>query len=134
MPEDHDVRRYVAELTEMLRRRDPAAYRDFVRRWHDLHQRGAAEKLVAMDDASLRARIERMILDTATLADLHESARAYLAEHGDAGGTSEPTGGAEQPPTGRKAPLPTHRIRGASRTLRLRKRPRSRQSEVPPGE
>src|SRR5258708_22012978 len=111
MPEDPDVRRYVVELTEMLRQRDPAAYRDFVRRWHDLHQRGAAEKLVAMDDASLRARIERMILDTATLADLHDSARAYLEEHGAAGYTPEATGGASQPPTSRAAPLPTPRVR-----------------------
>ena len=76
-----DVKRYVQALQAMLRERSPRAYRAFLQHWRDLHQRGAAERLLAMDDATLRWRIERMILDIPTLADLHESARAYLREH-----------------------------------------------------
>ena len=33
------MRRYAQEMTEMLRRRDPQAYRAFLRKWRDLHQR-----------------------------------------------------------------------------------------------
>jgi hypothetical protein len=76
-----DVRRYAVEMPEMLRRRDPQVYRAFIRKWRDLHQRGAAERLLAMDDAGLRLRMEHMILSTPSLADLHESARAYIAGH-----------------------------------------------------
>ena len=65
----------------MLRRRDPQAYREFLRKWRDLHERGVAERLAGQDDSTLRLRIERMILDTPSLADLHESARHYLAAH-----------------------------------------------------
>jgi hypothetical protein len=68
-------------MVAMLRLRSPAAYRAFVERWRDLHQRGAAERLLAMDDAALRRRLEHMILDTPDLADLHASARAYLDAH-----------------------------------------------------
>src|SRR3954449_11129853 len=75
-----DVRRYAQEMTEMLRRRDPQAYRAFLRKWRDLHQRGAAAQLLAMDDAALRLRLEHMILSTPALHDLHESAQAYIAE------------------------------------------------------
>ena len=65
----------------MLRRRSPAAYRRFLRRWSGLHERGVADRLAAWDDDALRLRIERMILDLPALADLHEAARAYLREH-----------------------------------------------------
>jgi hypothetical protein len=75
------VRRYAQEMQVMLRRRDPQAYRAFIRQWRDLHQRGAAEQLLAMDDAALRLRIEHMILSTPALQDLHESAREYIAGH-----------------------------------------------------
>ncbi|MBI3974111.1 MAG: hypothetical protein HY332_22765 [Chloroflexi bacterium] len=81
MPGQPDVKRYAQELQSMLRRRDPAAYRAFIRKWRDLHQRGAAERLLAMSDEALRLRIEHMILDMPTLSDLHESAREYLREH-----------------------------------------------------
>jgi hypothetical protein len=76
-----DLTRYREDLLAMLPLRSPGAYRAFVRRWRDLLQRGAAERLLAMDDAALRRRLEHMILDAPPLADLHESARAYLAEH-----------------------------------------------------
>jgi hypothetical protein len=76
-----DVRQYAVEMQEMLRRRDPDAYRAFIRTWRDLHQRGAAERLLATDDAALRLRMEHMILSTPGLADLHESARAYILSH-----------------------------------------------------
>jgi hypothetical protein len=73
-----DVRRYAQEMTNMLRQRDPQAYRAFIRQWRDLHQRGAAEQLLAMDDAALRLRMEHMILSTSALQDLHPSAREYI--------------------------------------------------------
>ena len=64
----------------MLRTRDPQAYRAFIRTWRDLHQRGAAERLLAMDDAALRLRMEHMILSTPALADMHEAARQYVKD------------------------------------------------------
>jgi hypothetical protein len=76
-----DVRDYAREMHEVLRTRDPAAYRDFVNRWRDLHQRGAAERLLATDERALRVRMEHMILDQPALADLHEAARSFLEEH-----------------------------------------------------
>ena len=76
-----DMREYAAALQKMLRQRSPEAYRAFLRTWRDVHERGVAERLAKQDDAALRLRIERMILDTPRLADLHESARAYIAEH-----------------------------------------------------
>ena len=78
-----DMRRYAAELQAMLRQRSPAAYRVFLRQWGGLHERGVAERLAAMDDAVLRLRIERMILDTPELSDLHKSARDYVAAQSD---------------------------------------------------
>ena len=33
-----DVRRYAQEMQTMLRRRDPQAYRAFIRKWRDLHE------------------------------------------------------------------------------------------------
>jgi hypothetical protein len=81
MSDRASIRRYAQELQAMLRQRDPQAYRAFLRRWRDLHQGGVADRLAAQDDASLRLRVERMILDTPALADLHESARAYVAAH-----------------------------------------------------
>ncbi len=62
----------------MLRTRDPRAYRAFIGKWQDLHQRGAAERLLAMDDEALRLRMEHMILSTPALADLHAAAREYV--------------------------------------------------------
>ena len=76
-----DVRRYAQEMQDMLRQRDPVAYRAFIRKWRDLHQRGAADQLLRMDDAALRLRLEHMILSTPSLADLHDSARRYISEH-----------------------------------------------------
>lgn len=80
----------------MLRRRSPQMYRAFLQKWRDLHDRGAAERLAAADDAALRRRIERMILDVPALSDLHESARAYLAERGGDHGA----GMLDRPPLG----------------------------------
>jgi hypothetical protein len=73
------VRRYAREMETMLRTREPQAYRTFIRTWSELHQRGAAERLLAMDDAALRLRMEHMILSTPALADLHAEAREYVA-------------------------------------------------------
>lgn len=50
--------------------------------WRGLIQRGAAERLVAMDDAALAVRLARMALDDGALVDIHAGARATLAEHG----------------------------------------------------
>jgi hypothetical protein len=79
-----DLRRYVQDLLATLRTRDPQAYRAFVARWRDLHQRGAVERLLAMDDDALRLRMERMILDNPALADLHAGAGEYLSARGAA--------------------------------------------------
>lgn len=79
-----DVRQYAQEMQSVLRARTPAAYRAFLRKWRDLHDGGVADRLIAQDDAALQRRIERMILDLPPLADLHDSARAYLDEHGSA--------------------------------------------------
>jgi hypothetical protein len=70
-------------MLAMLRRRNPAAYREFLQQWGDLHERGVAGRLAGLDDAALRLRIERMILDIPALADLHDSAREYVAQHAD---------------------------------------------------
>ena len=86
------------DLQATLRQRDPDAYRAFVSRWEHLHQRGAAQRLLAMDDAALSERIARMILDQPALADLHPEARRSLGQQADTGA----------------AP---------SRTVRLRRRP-----------
>ena len=73
-----DMRAYAAALQAMLRKRSPEAYRAFLREWSDVHERGVAERLAKQDDATLRLRIERMILDMPALADLHESAQAFI--------------------------------------------------------
>ena len=77
-----DLRQYAREMVEMLRKRSPAAYREFLMTWGEVHEKGVAGRLAKQSDAALRLRIERMILDTPALADLHESARAYVAERG----------------------------------------------------
>ena len=76
-----DMREYALALQTMLRQRSPEAYRAFLRRWREVHERGVAERLAGQDDAALRLRIERMILDTPALAELHESARQYVESH-----------------------------------------------------
>ncbi|HVG97345.1 MAG TPA: hypothetical protein VNK05_10620 [Chloroflexota bacterium] len=88
-----DLRRYVQDLLATLRTREPAAYRAFVARWRELHQRGAAEQLLASDDAALRLRMERMILDNPVLTELHGTARDYLAAHGAARAPAGAPGG-----------------------------------------
>ena len=82
------MRRYARELHEMLRQRSPAAYRTFLRKWADVHERGVADRLAKQSDAALRLRLERMILDTPALTDLHESAREYFARHGGQAATA----------------------------------------------
>ncbi len=90
-----DLGRYRRELAAMIRTGSASAYRDFLREWSDLHQRGVAERLITMDDVSLMVRIARMALSDQTLSDTHEWARSVLAEagvdevplaQGDAGG------------------------------------------------
>jgi hypothetical protein len=87
-----DLRRYVQDLLATLRTRDPQAYRAFIARWRDLHQRGAAERLLAMDDDALRLRMERMILDNPALTELHAGAGAYLSARGAAPAPGGPPG------------------------------------------
>ena len=77
-----DMRKYAQALQVMLRQRSPAAYRAFLKTWSDVHERGVAERLAKQDDAMLRTRIERMILDLPALADFHESAREHLEASG----------------------------------------------------
>ncbi len=110
-PDAAVLRQYVEELRAMLRQRSPQAYRAFLHRWRDLHQRGVASRLAAMDDAALRWRIEHMILEQPELADLHESARAYLREHGPPGA---PGTQPQQPPV-RPRGSPGERRRGRRR-------------------
>ena len=107
-----DLGPYIKDLQEMLRQRSPGAYRAFIARWRDLHQPGAAGRLLAMDDSALRLRIERMILDAPGLADLHAAAREYLEAHH------------ALPPSREGAP-PASRTRGAPAPgkIRLRQRP-----------
>ena len=76
-----DMRQYARALQGMLRQRSPAAYRAFLTRWRDVHERGVAERLAEQSDAALRLRLERMILDTPSLSDLHDDARGYVAQH-----------------------------------------------------
>ena len=100
----------------MLRQRSPQTYRAFLRKWRDLHQRGVADRLAAQSDAALRLRIERMILDMPALADLHESARAYVQGHGVQVSSPPP---APPPPT----PGPARRtLPTRGRPLRRRRR------------
>jgi hypothetical protein len=101
----------------MLRQRSPAAYRDFLARWRDLHQPGVAARLLAMDDIALRARIERIILDQPAMADLHDEAQRYLQEHGETVPASRPGAPAGGP--GSPRPAATDRVR-------LRRRARAR--------
>ena len=77
-----DMRKYAQALQVMLRQRSPAAYRAFLKTWSDVHERGVAERLAKQDDATLRTRIERMILDLPALAHLHESATEHLEGSG----------------------------------------------------
>ena len=80
-PAPPDMRQYARELQQMLRQRSPAAYRAFLAEWRDVHERGVAERLARQSDAALRLRLERMILDLPALSDLHDAARAYVAQH-----------------------------------------------------
>jgi hypothetical protein len=79
---DGDVSRYRRALSECVRRQDPDAYRQFVRDWSGLIQKGAAERLVLMGDDALRERLARMALDDPDLADVHASARTTLLGFG----------------------------------------------------
>lgn len=74
------LQEYAKEMVVMLRQRSPAAYRAFLSKWSHVHEGNVANRLMKLDDAALRLRIERMILDTPTLADLHASARAYIEQ------------------------------------------------------
>ena len=77
-----DMRQYAQALQAMLRQRSPVAYRAFLKTWSDIHERGVAERLAKQDDATLRTRIERMIIDLPELADLHDLAREHLSASG----------------------------------------------------
>jgi hypothetical protein len=107
-----DLRRYVQDLLATLRTRQPAAYRAFLGRWRELHQRGAAEQLLASDDAALRLRMERMILDNPVLADLHGAARDYLAAHGAARAPQAAPGGGRTVRLRRRRPARTSHQEG----------------------
>ena len=79
---DDEVSRYRRALAACVRLQDPGAYRTFVQEWRGLIQRGAAERLIEMDDDSLSVRLANMALDDPGLADLHASARATLRQYG----------------------------------------------------
>ena len=85
---DDEVSRYRRALAACVRLQDPDAYRSFVQEWRGLIQRGAAERLIDMDDDSLSVRLASMALDDPGLADVHASARATLRRHGVAGEVS----------------------------------------------
>ena len=82
---EDEVSRYRRALAACVRLQDPDAYRSFVQEWRGLIQRGAAERLIGMDDDSLSVRLASMALDDPGLADVHASARATLRRHGVAG-------------------------------------------------
>lgn len=81
---------YVRRLGEVLRRRDPAALRDFLAeqagRFGD--ERQAAE-VGARDLAELEMLLYRMILARPDLADLHADSERWLAAKG--GPPADPT-------------------------------------------
>ncbi len=104
------VSQYRRALSACVRLQQPDAYRAFVVEWRDLIQRGAVERLVAMDDAALAVRLAWMALDDPDLADVHGQARATLERFGAV--VSRPTG--------------TRPVRGRPTTVRLR-RPGGRQ-------
>ncbi len=107
-----DLGRYRRELAAMIRTGSAGAYRDFLREWSDLHQRGVADRLITMDDASLMVRIARMALSDQTLSDTHEWARSVLVE----AAVTEPmlTPGA---PEGRLSQLQASKARSGPRVL-----------------
>lgn len=77
-----EVSRYRRELVACVRLQDPGAYRGFVQAWCGLIQRGAAERLLEMNDDALAVRLANMALDDPDLADVHSSARATLRRLG----------------------------------------------------
>ena len=79
---DEEVARYRRALSACVRLQDPSAYRDFVHEWSGLIQRGAADRLVQMDDDALAVRLARMALDDSELTDVHPRARATLKRYG----------------------------------------------------
>lgn len=81
---DHpDMSHYRADLRTMLLAQDPHSYRVFLDRWRDLHQRGIADRLIAMPDDALRVRLARMGLADPTLAVVHEVCTATLLAVGE---------------------------------------------------
>lgn len=84
------VSQYRRALAACVRLQQPDAYRAFVVEWRDLIQRGAVERLVAMDDVSLAVRLAWMALDDPDLADVHPEARATLERSGAV--SARPTG------------------------------------------
>lgn len=112
MDSSAEVGRYRTELAACVRRQDPEAYRRFVASWRDLIQKGAADRLVAMDDDALSIRLARMALDDPDLADIHADARATLAGFG-----------AEARQVGSDAARPPSRRSGVVRLRRPRPKP-----------
>ncbi len=77
-----DDRSYVAQLGQVLRRRDVAALRAFLEaqagRYGDERQ---VEAIRGQSDAELEALMHRMIVSRPDLAQLHAESRRWLARH-----------------------------------------------------
>ena len=100
-------RDYVRRLGEILRRRDPAALREFLA---EQAARFGDERQVAdvrdRDAADLEVLLHRMIVARPDLADLHAESERWLAAHG-AGPLPDPRPHPDRPrrrPRGRRRP------------------------------
>ena len=82
---DGEVGRYRRALAACVRLQDPASYRSFVQEWRGLIQRGAADRLIEMDDDALSVRLANMALDDLGMPEVHAAARATLRQYGVAG-------------------------------------------------
>jgi hypothetical protein len=95
-------RDYVSRLGEVLRRRDPAALREFLAeqagRFGD--ERQVAE-IRAKEPDEMETLLHRMIVSRPDLAELHPASARWLAAHG---APSAPPGRRSRPGGGRRKP------------------------------
>ena len=74
---------YPAQLGSVLRKRDPAALRDFLlasaERFGDQRQ---VDDVLSKSDAEMEELLHRMIISRPDLADLHRASREWLFRHG----------------------------------------------------
>ena len=102
-----DERSYVAQLGEVLRRRDVTALRAFLEsqagRYGDERQ---VEAIRAQSDAEIEALLHRMIISRPDLAELHPESQRWLA------GRSRANRPAGQPASDSPSRPPSRRPRG----------------------